>query len=113
MPFILSLKPQETEIVLPPTNFDKFDHAETIARDILHNYPGLYFVGIYFYDDETPNRLVTNLIQNGYSLYTWTQYKYFDKINRIKDFFVLNGNHYIKLKPFNDKVLNTQGKYYK
>lgn len=99
MPFILSLRPQQTEVKLPNVHFEKFDQAEQQAKDILYQYPGLYFVGIYFFDDETPNRLISNLIQTGYTMYTWTQYKYFDKINRIRDYFVLNGNHFIKLKP--------------
>jgi hypothetical protein len=112
MPFILSLKPQQTEVIISENNYEKFEQAEIMARDILYQYPGLYFVGIYFFDDETPTRLISNLVQTGYNLYSWNQYKYFDKINRIKDYFVLNGNHFIKLKPYNDKILNYKKKYY-
>lgn len=111
MPFYLSLKPQNTEIKLPVNNFDKIHEAEQKADEILQNCKGLHFVGIFFYDENTPPRLITNLIQKGYKLYTWTQYKLFDRTNRILSFFVLNGEHYIKLKPFNDKFIS-KNKYY-
>lgn len=100
MPFYLSLKPQKTEIQLPEYEFEKMYDAENKGYEILQNCKGLHFVGIFFKDENTPSRLITNLIQKGYKLYSWTQYKYFDKFNKIDNFFVLNGDHYIKLKPF-------------
>lgn len=99
MPFFISIRPQQTEVKIPYTEYEKFDQAENEAKNVLNKYAGLYFVGVYFHDEETPARCISNLIQNGFSLYSWTQYKYFDKMNKIRDFFVLNGNHYIKLKP--------------
>ena len=111
MPFYLSLKPQNTEIKLQENNFDKMHDAERKADEILYNCPGLHFVAVFFYDEHTPPRLITNLIQRGFKLYSWTQFKMFDRTGRISSYFVLNGEHYIKLKPFNDQRLYKQ-KYY-
>lgn len=99
MPFYLSLKPQNTEVVLPEYKFAKIYEAEEKADEILKTYKGLYFVAILFADENTPYRLITNILQKGYKLYSWTQFQYFDRFNKIDKFFVLNGEHYIKLKP--------------
>lgn len=106
MPFYLSIKPQESNIKLPEVEYDKMYEAETKASEILSNCPGLHFIAIMFKDENTPSRLISNLIQKGYGLYSWTQYKYFDKIRRIDSFFVLNGEHYIKLRKFNDQYIS-------
>lgn len=98
MPFTISLKPQETSVILPKYEFNNMHEAESKADEILKTLPGVYFVGIYFSDEHTPTRLITNIIQTGYKQVTWSQYKYFDRYNRINKFFVLNGNHYVKLK---------------
>jgi hypothetical protein len=97
MPFTLSLKPQQTEVILPRYEFNNMHDAESKADEILKTFPGLYFVAIFFSDEHTPNRLITNVIQRGYKHVSWSQYKMFDRYNRIKAFFVLNGNHYVKL----------------
>ena len=62
----------------------------------MKTYAGLYYVGVFFSDEHTPTRLITNIVQRGYKQVSWTQYKYFDRLNRIKSYFVLNGNHYVK-----------------
>jgi hypothetical protein len=111
MPFYLSLKPQNTEIQLPENQYEKMYDAEAKGYEILQNCKGLHFVAIFFKDEHTPPRLITNLIQKGFKLYSWTQFKMFDKSNRIDTFFVLNGEHYIKLKPFNDKLTSNK-RYY-
>ena len=98
MPFFLSLKPQETNINLPKHEFNKMHEAEAAADQLLKDCPGLLFVGVFFADDNTPPRLITNLVQKGFRLYSWTQFKYFDRFNKIAAYFVLNGDHYIKLK---------------
>lgn len=100
MPFTLSLKPQQTEVILPAYTFVSIHEAEHKADEILKAYPGLYFVAIFFSDEHTPSRLITNIVQKGYKRVTWTQYKYFDRFNKISAFFVLNGEHYVKLKPY-------------
>jgi len=99
MPFFLSIKPQNTEVILPEHNFEKMHEAEAVAHNILNDCKGLHFVAVIFHDEHTPPRLITNLIQRGFKLYSWTQFKYFDRMNKISAFFVLNGEHYIKLKP--------------
>lgn len=98
MPFYLSLKPQETEITLPAVWIEKIQEAQSRAHEVLKSYPGLKYVGIFYKDDITPPRLISNVIQKQYKQYTWTQYKMFERFNRIDKFFVLNGDHYIKLK---------------
>lgn len=100
MPFYLSIKPQESNIKLPWVEYDKIHEAETKATEILTNCPGLYFIAILFQDENTPSRLISNVIQKGFSRYSWTQYKLFERSNRINSFFVLNGDHYIKLNPY-------------
>ena len=97
MPFTISLKPQQTEVILPKYEFNNMHDAENKADEILKTFSGLYFVAIFFSDEHTPTRLITNVIQRGYKQVTWSQYKMFDRFNRIKAFFVLNGNHYVKL----------------
>lgn len=97
MPFTLSLKPQQTEVVLPKYEYNNIHQAESKADEILKTFPGLCYVGIFFSDDNTPTRLITNIIQRGYKQVSWSQYKMFDRFNRIKSYFVLNGNHYVKL----------------
>jgi hypothetical protein len=97
MPFTLSLKPQQTEVILPAYQFKTIYEAENKADEILKTYSGLYYVGVFFSDEHTPTRLITNIVQRGYKQVSWTQYKYFDRFNRIKNYFVLNGNHYVKL----------------
>lgn len=99
MPFYLSIKPQVIEVKIPDYQYEKMHEAEAKADEILKTVPGLHFIGVFFTDENTPPRLITNLIQRGYKLYSWTQYKYFDRFNKISSFFVLNGDHYIKLKP--------------
>ena len=97
MPFTLSLKPQQTEVILPAYQFKTIYEAENKADEILKTYAGLYYVGVFFSDEHTPTRLITNIVQRGYKQVSWTQYKYFDRLNKIKSYFVLNGNHYVKL----------------
>ena len=107
MPFYLSLKPQETNIKLPEYEYEKTQDAESKANEILYNCPGLHFVAVMFKDEHTPARLISNVIQKGYVKYNWTQYKMFDRFNRVIEFFVLNGEHYIKLKDYTHENVNT------
>lgn len=99
MPFTLSLKPQQTEVVLPRYEFTALDDAVKKSEEILKHFPGLYYVGILFFDEITPDRLITNILQKGFMSVTWTQYKMHDRAGRIKDYFILNGYNYVKLKP--------------
>lgn len=76
--------------------FETFDEAQTTAKLILKS-SNFRFVSLFQND-----QLLTIFIKNGYELYNFKSFCYFDEVGKISDYFILNventDNYYIKLK---------------